>query len=48
MYIILPSFTDRPILVESRLIALKTAVISHLVHIMVTMSSAYASSWTHF
>ena len=45
---VLPSFTARPIFVDSRSIALKAAVTSHLVRPMMSMSSANASKYTLF
>ena len=48
IYFVFPSFTARPILVDSRSIVLKAAITSRLVRPMMLMSSAYASNWALF
>ena len=47
MYFVLPSFTASPTFADSRSIALNAALTSPIVHPMMSMSSAYARSWTH-
>ena len=48
LYFVLPSFTAKLIIIDSRSVVLKVAVTYRLVSPMISMLSAYASNWTLF